>query len=321
MPNSTSDSLTQEEIAIPAILGIIVYVGGFIGNLLSLVIFIRTEIRRVSTGVLFLFLTISNTIQLLTLTVEFIDVAYKYRLFPSVLIRCRFVYWLQNIFRSLSSFIACTISLDRMFRATHSLRAKHYCTCRMACRTVFIYTIIFTFSLSFYLLPYMGEDTNGICSTGNNPIYDNFMSSVWPPMRTFFVCILPVSIMIAANIGLWRRIRASKRRVFPHITKFAHSTNTQTMLLFIAISNVLAFVITQVPFHLYTTMVRYRHCIDHVRTPILLWSSLYFGIGFYIYCLTSHYFRSKFILTIYWLLKKEELTIIRRNTISQRVLS
>ncbi|CAF3611288.1 unnamed protein product, partial [Rotaria sp. Silwood2] len=77
MSNSTSRGLTKQEIAIPAILGTIVYIGGFIGNLLSLTIFIRTEIRRVSTGLLFLLLTISNSILLLTLIVEFIDVAYN----------------------------------------------------------------------------------------------------------------------------------------------------------------------------------------------------------------------------------------------------
>lgn len=77
MLNSTTLSLTGEAIARTAILGTIVYIGGLIGNLLSLTIFVRTEIRRVSTGILFLFLTISNTIQLITLTLEFIDAAYN----------------------------------------------------------------------------------------------------------------------------------------------------------------------------------------------------------------------------------------------------
>jgi hypothetical protein len=77
MTNSTVDSQTEEEIALTAILGTMVYLGGLIGNLLSLMIFIRIEIRRVSTGLLFLFLTISNSLQLLTLIIEFIDVVYN----------------------------------------------------------------------------------------------------------------------------------------------------------------------------------------------------------------------------------------------------
>jgi len=242
------------------------------------------------------------------------------RLFHFALIRCRFVYWLQNIFRSLSSFIACTISFDRMFRAVYPGRAKHFCTCRIAWRIVMIYTIIFTFSFTFYLFPYMGEDSDGVCTTRSNPIYNKFMTSVWPPIRTFLVCILPVSIMITTNILLWRRIRASKRRVASHSSNPHHSTNTDSMLMFITISNVLVFIITQIPFHIYATIVRYRHSIDHLRTSMLLWSSLYFGIGFYIYCLASSYFRSKFILTIHWCLKKQEpINNIPRYSISQRI--
>jgi hypothetical protein len=74
MSNVTLDNSINTE---TAIIGTIVYIGGFIGNLLSLTIFIRIEIRRVSTGLLFLFLTISNSIQLLALLIEFIDVAYN----------------------------------------------------------------------------------------------------------------------------------------------------------------------------------------------------------------------------------------------------
>ena len=74
MSNVTLDNSIKID---TAIIGTIVYIGGFIGNLLSLTIFIRIEIRRVSTGLLFLFLTISNSILLLALLIEFIDVAYN----------------------------------------------------------------------------------------------------------------------------------------------------------------------------------------------------------------------------------------------------
>ncbi|CAF0793996.1 unnamed protein product [Adineta steineri] len=322
MLNSTEDDIvTDEEIAITAILGTIVYLGGFIGNFLSLTIFIRIEIRRVSTGLLFLLLTISNNIQLLTLIIEFIDVAYNVRFIHLALIRCRFIYWLQNIFRALSSYIACTISFDRMFRAVYPARAKYFCTCRIAWRIVLIYLFIFTFSLTFYLLPYMNEDDNGICITTSNTIYNKFLTIIWPPIRTIVVCIIPAVIMITTNILLWRRIRESKRRVAPRSSNPHHSTSTETMLIFITISNVLAFILTQIPFHIYTTIVRYKSSIDHIRTPMLLWGSVYFGIGFYIYCLTSPYFRSKFLLTVHWCLKKRRRIHVPLNTISQRTLN
>ncbi|UJR14642.1 hypothetical protein I4U23_001635 [Adineta vaga] len=319
--NSTEDTVTKEEIAYTAIFGTIVYIGGFIGNFLSLTIFIRADIRHVSTGLLFLFLTISNSFHLLTLTIEFIEVSYNVRLLKFAVIRCRFLYWFQNIFRALSSYIACTISFDRMFRAMYPVRAKQVCTCRTVWRIVCIYLLIFTISLTFYLLPYIQEDENEICKITSHPIYNRFMNTIWPPIRTVLVCIFPASIMIVTNIFLWRRIHESKRRVIPFSSTSHHSPSTDRMLIFITISNVSAFVITQIPFHIYATIVHYKPSIDDIRTPMLLWSSLYFGIGFYIYCLTSRYFRSKFMLTVHFCLKKENQIRIHQQTISQHVYS
>ncbi|CAF1080195.1 unnamed protein product [Adineta ricciae] len=314
--NSTEYPVTEEEIAYTAILGTIVYIGGFIGNFLSLTIFVREDIRHVSTGLLFLFLTISNSFQLLTLTIEFIDVAYNIRLFACVVIRCRILYWFQNIFRALSSYTACTISCDRMFRALYPIRAKQVCTCRVAWRIVCIYYFVFACSLTFYLLPFMQENSDGICITSSDPTYDKFLSVIWPPIRTVVVCVLPVSIMISTNIFLWRRVRESRRRTSPL------SSHTDRMLIFITISNVLAFIITQIPFHVYATIVRYKQSIEHMRTPMLLWSSLYFGIGFYIYSLTSPYFRSKFLLSLRHCFQRQNSNRIHQQiqqyTISQR---
>jgi hypothetical protein len=165
----------------------------------------------------------------------------------------------------------------------------------------------------------MNENSDGVCSNKSNPTFHHFMTSIWPPIRTVLVGIVPVLIMIIANIRLWRRVLASKRRVAIHSTHHYRSTSTETMLIFLTVSNVLAFIITQIPFHIYTTILRYTESIDHVRTPILLWSSLYFGIGFYVYCLTSPYFRSKFMSTIYRCLRKDDFISVRKNTISQRI--
>ena len=236
-----------------------------------------------------------------------------------MIIRCRLIYWLQNIFRALSSFIACTISVDRMCRALYPSRAKRFCTCRTVVRLVVAYAMVFSSVFVFYLFPYMREDAYGVCSSKSNAAFHLFVTSIWPPVRSVLVCLLPASIMITANIRLWREIRASKRRVGPQPSHVRHSASTEHMLIFLTIGNVLVFILTQVPFHLYSVAVRSIRSIESWRTPILLWSSLYFGIGFYIYCLTSPYFRSKFVSIIRGCLQRDDRTMIRRNTISQRL--
>lgn len=71
---------TESGTEVIAIIGTVIYAGGFLGNLLSLTIFIPLRIRRVSTGLLFLCLTISNNIHLITLFVEFLDTAFQSKL-------------------------------------------------------------------------------------------------------------------------------------------------------------------------------------------------------------------------------------------------
>lgn len=75
-----------------AILGTIIYIAGFLGNFLSLTIFIPLRIRRVSTGLLFLCLTISNNIHLLTLFIEFLDTAYESKIVFSLVERKKNVF-------------------------------------------------------------------------------------------------------------------------------------------------------------------------------------------------------------------------------------
>ena len=205
-----------------------------------------------------------------------------------------------------------------MFRAIYPTQAKQICNNRHAQTILIFYLLTFTISFTFYLLPFIDEDVDGICSTNFNPIYDRFMTRIWPPLRTILVCFLPVSIMIVANVRLWREVRASKRRVAPNFNTNFHFSRTDHMLIFLTIANVVAFIVTQIPFHLFTTLVGYQPSMDDFRTPILLWSSVYFGIGFYIYCLTSPYFRSKFLSTIFDYFHLENRNSLRRNTISHR---
>ncbi|CAF1603662.1 unnamed protein product, partial [Didymodactylos carnosus] len=97
-----------------AISGGIIYFCGLIGNLLSFIIFTQKDVRRVSTGQLFLFLTIFNTIHMYTLLVEYFDNIYNLKAYKNnIFFRCRFQPYIQNLSRILSSYIAFTICIDR----------------------------------------------------------------------------------------------------------------------------------------------------------------------------------------------------------------
>ncbi|CAF0990919.1 unnamed protein product, partial [Didymodactylos carnosus] len=155
------------------------------------------------------------------------------------------------------------------------------------------------------------------------------------PLRLILVCLIPVITMAAANIRLLSNIRRSRRRVgaemegtltvyeqqqkqqgerlkttispptpnatrIGNILKLRRLNAVERMLVLMMITNVTMYIITQVPYHIYTVSRGYYQGLDSytnslVRALLLIWSSVYFGIGFYLFCFASPLFRQKFL--------------------------
>ncbi|CAF3595075.1 unnamed protein product [Rotaria sp. Silwood1] len=292
----------------------ITYGLGFIGNLLSLIIFFsQEEFRNVSTGALFILMTFSNTIHLCTLTTEFLAMFNSYA-YSNVFLQCRLNYFVQNVSRTVSTYLAVAITLDRLIRSELPMRSRIICTRRNVIKLTLIYLMIFSILYSFWFCPMvtMNPITN-TCSTSQSPIYYYFISNIYLPIRLIIVCIIPVVIMSLANIRMLLNIKQSRQRVDPrnqidtNVTGISMSiingrmTPIDRMLFYMMLTSVGTFIITQIPFNVYTLIRANYDIIDlntHllVRAILLIWSSIYFGIGFYLYCFGSPLFREKFFL-------------------------
>ncbi|CAF1533226.1 unnamed protein product [Rotaria sordida] len=292
----------------------ITYGLGFIGNLLSLIIFFsQDEFRNVSTGILFLLMTLSNTIHLWTLTTEFLAIFNIYA-YSNVFFQCRLNYFVQNVSRTMSTYLAIAITLDRLIRSELPMRSRIICTRRNVIKLTLIYLIVFSILYSFWFCPMVTfNPITKTCYTGQSSIYSDFITNIFIPTRLIIVCIIPIIIMSLGNIRMLLNIRQSRRRVNPRnqidmtvVTTNAALTNERMtpidrMLFYMMLISVGAFIITQIPFHIYTLVRVNSDTLDSytnllVRAILLIWSSIYFGIGFYAYCLTSRLFREKFVL-------------------------
>ncbi|CAF1259186.1 unnamed protein product [Rotaria sordida] len=293
----------------------ITYGLGFIGNILSLIIFFsQEEFRHVSTGVLFILMTLSNNIHLWTLITEFLAVFNIY-VYSGVVLRCRLNYFIQNLSRTMSTYLAVTITLDRLIRSELPMRSRIICTRQNALKLTVVYLIIFSILYSFWFCPMITlNPITNTCYSGQSPIFSDFISNIYLPVRLIIVCIIPVIIMSLANIRMLFNIRQSRRRVDPRnqidntnipavstsIITNGRMTPIDRMLFYMMLISVGTFVVTQIPFNIYSliranyeTLDMYTHLL--VRAILLIWSSIYFGIGFYLYCLASPLFREKFI--------------------------
>jgi len=308
-----------------AFIGIVIYLGGFIGNFFSFLLFIQKELRQVSTGLLFLLLNIFSTIHLLSLIVEFLDTIFGVEVVPSGVFRCQFILWLQNVTRTVCSFLATTISIDRLLRSEYPLRSRIWCTTKHVAQLSIIYIIFSIILYAFFYYPLNLFDADGNCSFTLNNTFHLFAINVMPAIRFIFICVLPTSIMLACGARMIYNIRQSRKRIAQQTTmqnttiakiiipasKASITTNNQQrekvaidrMLLLMVIANVFTYIITQIPFNAYTIYYGYETTISYLsysltRSFLLMWSSIYFGVGFYLFCIASPQFRKQFITKI-----------------------
>ncbi|UJR14645.1 hypothetical protein I4U23_001638 [Adineta vaga] len=315
--NSSFIIFIQLEIAAACI----TYGLGFIGNLFALIVFSSLlEFRRISTGILFLLMTISNFFHLWTLTIEFIGICSGYYIYSTIFFQCHINPFIENISRAMSTYFSVGIAVDRFIRSEIPIRAKVICTRKNIIILTVIFLIIFCIFWSFYFIPLNNYILiRGICVYNEKNHYQFFLLNIYIPLRAVVFCFLPIIIMTAANIRMMNNIRQARARVgdIPQIIEGTKSSTIITstvingpvsrrtlaidrMLLYMMIASVLTFIITQLPFHIYMLIeIRFYQIDNHLHSLIyamlLIWSSIYFGIAFYLYCLASPLFRRKFI--------------------------
>mgnify|MGYP001073037534 CR=1 FL=1 len=302
-----------------AVLGILVYVAGFLGNLLSLLVFIQKEFRQGSTSLIFLLLNIFSTIHLVSLSIEFLDSIFQVQIIASSIFRCQFTLWLQNTTRSVCAFLAATISIDRFIRSEYPMRSRIWCTTTNVLKAFYVFL---TFSIVFYLFFYHPAnvfDSEGQCSFPYDEKFRLYALNIMPPLRFVLVCFLPTILMVSCGIRMLFNIQQSKQRTVQPMaittvnppSKGSNTTEEtrrkiariDTMLVLMVLANVVAYGITQLPFNIYTLYYGYETSDDFsfyalLRAFLLMWSSIYFGIGFYLYCIASAQFRKQFIMKL-----------------------
>lgn len=188
-------------------------------------------------------------------------------------------------------------------------------------------------------------DDIGFCSYDRNHIFRLFALYLLPPIRFALICVIPASIMVVCGCRMLYNIKKSRQRVFQKrlppetilaaivipiskVTTMCNSDRQQNVavdrtLVLMVMMNVVAYITTQVPFNSYSVYYGYEETKDNfsyskTRSHLLMWSSVYFGVGFYLFCCASRQFRKQFltrfkIIGIYRTTPPRQLPPIRHN--------
>jgi hypothetical protein len=222
---------------------------GTISNLLSIIIFLRREMRKYSS---FVYFAILNIINFLLIYVTFIRVIMEFNFKIDIrvlnIFTCKLHVFLTYFLGHISSLMICSISIDRVISVVFLHKAKVLCTPKIAI-VVTICLIIFDFLMSSHFLffesAYIIHQTN-ISSTisGNNVLceprrgttYANFIDNAWKIIDMSHFAIVPFIIMTICSIIIIIRVAEQSRKVQTHkkretkrlLKKRANSITNQT---------------------------------------------------------------------------------------------
>ena len=103
---------------------------GMLGNLLSLIVFVATYLRRLSLSVYLAALALTDSAYLLALLVQWLDFA-GWRLFHTQG-WCQLVTYLSYVTSFLSAWLVVSFTVERYIAIVHPLQRPHMCTTRRA---------------------------------------------------------------------------------------------------------------------------------------------------------------------------------------------
>lgn len=287
---------------------------GTVSNTLSVVLFLRSEMRKHSSFVYFAILNIVNLgalyVNCIRGVMEFnfgIDIR-SYSLFI-----CKLHVFLTYFLSHLSSLILSIIGVDRVISVMLLHLAKKVCTPRLAIY-VTICLVVFNFLLSSHFL-YMesGYKTvsssiesnqtivieNVICDIRDGTEYHYFVNNVWKLIDMSMYAFIPFVIMLTSSLIIILRIAQQSKRLKNHskkngsIKETRFNTRTRNLALMLIPVNIMFLIFVGpvvVAIYTYDDLGK-----DHLALLIVEGLSLCnFTLNFFIYFATSSKFREEF---------------------------
>ncbi|CAF3235899.1 unnamed protein product [Rotaria socialis] len=289
---------------------------GFIGSLLTILIFTRKKFQRFGCSILFV---AESFMDLLLITINCIHLiilyTFKSFFFQRYLHLFRIYKFLTNYCSHCAVWILCVISLERA-AVTRSLvwnqnvfNHKH-----SYCILIIIYTVLFFFNLHYLI--FYGPEQRQSCRFNNNQtekrllamckshvirsstgVYDDFLKFYFTWMDFIINSLIPFMIILLANATVMYSVckqKTSMRQLGVRQTRSAR----ETQLAYILFASTLLFVLLTFPLRVFSLIEPRLHyekeyliLLDGIMRFLLY---LDHGCGFYLYTFTGELFRREF---------------------------
>ncbi|CAF0880273.1 unnamed protein product [Adineta steineri] len=311
----------------PVVIGIfrfgypITFFFGFIGSIASLLTFSRLSLRKISTGCLFMVLSISDTIYLCMCVIDFVEFGLEIPFYHHIQYDsfCRFRSFAMYVSQVLSAWTLVIISFDRWIRTRFPYKSGSICTPKKAMLLVFIILLLDIGIHSHVLTPLYGMLIPGFAMIACGPtIYSGtyfiFYFLTWSIIQILIISLIPVVLMLIFLTDIYINIQARKRAVIQPTNgshdhhRSQHQKNLQRQMFILMLTSIGIFLTTTLPVATYKiTSARQSNISTSIMQVAGVWiglgwfQSLNYALNFYSHCLTSTLFRKEFILQMKYL--------------------
>lgn len=228
MSSSTSsyiiDILSNIPIYLYRYVGIILYIIGNIGNLLTFWIFLQKSWRKNVCIFYYLICLISNTIFINSSLIGTIFIfGFNINLLNSNIIICKLFYYLAYVFASYYPIVLILASVDRLLISSQNVDRRLYSSKRLAYLSISVTTFIWSlFCIHILIKIHIQEiyPTVYICYYDLSKIYQDFDSySVLIIGMSIFILMIVLSIFTFKNVRHIRPVPRQQRNQLRSMTK------------------------------------------------------------------------------------------------------
>ncbi|CAF1434227.1 unnamed protein product [Rotaria sordida] len=289
---------------------------GFVGGILSCLVFRRKPLRNKSCSIYFLFLALADLLCMICWIVHFVLPTYNIQLLTLSNIFCKIFVFSMYFAFDLANYILTACSIDRAVSVLFPVGSRKYCRRKMAYTITFILIIIHTLLNSHFFYGFLVISANSTLNTSIRICHHRFDSSNYEKLFSAYdsyvdvikTNVIPFIIMSFCNIIIIIRVCRSKSSIYLNKTKSNSNRNKSKrksekdrQLTFMLLGSSIAFLVLTLPTEI-NDIIRSNsndkivNEKNYLLSAILLsLAHLNYAIHFYIYTLTGEVFRQQLI--------------------------
>jgi len=193
---------------------------GTVGNIINVIILFRRRMRKYSTGVLLLYLALSDICFLWT--TPFVYILYKglgkpVHTFSPVLCKC--LTWIQHTFAGYSVWILVLLTLERMIMTRSLEYTRRKLTTKNAAVASTVLLCLCGLYSSHYIFGYsiqevsLDNNTSELRCTETTDQFVAFYKTTWPIMVLVGLNFIPIALIVLGNIAIVVNIIQQRKKL------------------------------------------------------------------------------------------------------------